>query len=288
MTTSSNAVRKVAVLIAGGGAFGAAAYLSYHYQQMDKASSSQRKNQPPHGTGFSYVSNPDRNQQFQQLAACYDDAIGRDELYMGVNVLRRALLFFHARGTCLEVGAGTGRNIPYYRLSSNVVHRVVMADSSDHMLQQAKAKVQKLTPPELSARFALLQANAESIDLPDNAFDTVIDTFGLCSYNDPVLVLKELARLCKPNGKILLLEHGRSHTWAYVTRHLDAHAEQHASNWGCVWNRDLDALLEAAGESIEVKTIRRFHFGTTYYVVCQPKEARRGDKQHSSIKSTAK
>ena len=179
------------------------------------------------------------------------------------------------------MGAGTARNLPYYRLPSNVVRRVLLTDTSDQMLAQAAHKIAKLckhnnnnnNKHSSSSRFAIRQGNAANLDfLPNNSFDTVIDTFGLCSYDDPVVVLHELARVCKPNGKILLLEHGRSKSWKFVTNHLDKHAEQHAANWGCVWNRDLDALLQAADDVLEVQTLSRYHFGTTYYVVCRPKK----------------
>ncbi len=104
---------------------------------------------------------------------------------------------------------------------------------------------------------------------PNGCFDTVVDTFGLCSYDDPVRVLQEMARVCKPDGKILLLEHGRSKAWHGLSEYLDKHAERHAKNWGCVWNRDLDAILDEAGLKLNKKST--WHFGTTYYVVACPR-----------------
>ena len=260
------AARKAAILLAGGGVYGTTVYVSYHYLRMTQNTKLLQAN---NSCCYSHVTSPTRTEQFQRIAECYDEQIGWDERFTGMNLLRRALLFFHARGTCLEVGAGTARNLPYYYRQQ--VDRVVLTDASDQMLAQAQQKIQKLNRPQ-RLRFALLQANASQLDLPNNAFETVIDTFGLCSYDDPVAVLRELARVCKPNGKILLLEHGRSHSWKFVTEHLDAHAEQHAANWGCVWNRDLDAILEQASDSLEISTLSRYHFGTTYYVVCRPKK----------------
>ena len=106
---------------------------------------------------------------------------------------------------------------------------------------------------------------------PRHTFDTIVDTFGLCSFDDPISVLKELQRVCKPNGKILLLEHGRSKTWNGLSNYLDKNAERHAKNWGCVWNRDLDDILEQSG--LVVEQLDTWHFGTTYYVVCRPGDA---------------
>ena len=106
-------------------------------------------------------------------------------------------------------------------------------DTSPGMLEQARPKIADLMRKQ-NQRVAVVQADAASTGLPDHAFDTVIDTFGLCSYDRPVAVLNEMARVCKPNGKILLLERGRSSTWDVVSKFLDRQAEQHAANCGCV------------------------------------------------------
>lgn len=159
------------------------------------------------GDTKSYVYDPRRTATFQRIAYSYDDEIAKDELVMGINLLRRALLYFHAEGDVLEVGAGTGRNLGYYK---SAVNKIVLSDSSDKMLLRAKDKVSRLSESERE-RYQLLVADAANLtQYPDNSFDTVVDTFGLCSFDDPVVVLKELQRVCKPDGKILLLEHGRS------------------------------------------------------------------------------
>jgi methyltransferase OMS1 len=216
----------------------------------------------------SYVKDPKRVERFQSIADIYDSQIGRDEAFMGINLLRRALLYFHAKGTVLEVGAGTGRNLPYY--PKKAVDRVVLSDSSDQMLQQARYKIQRL-PVAQRSRFACLEADAAQLDFPDESFDCVVDTFGLCSFDDPAVVLQEMARVCKPGGKILLLEHGRSKSWLSLSTYLDKNAERHARNWGCIWNRDLDAILESV-PLLDVDRVDTWHFGTTYYVVCRPKK----------------
>jgi methyltransferase OMS1, mitochondrial len=272
---SNTVLRKAAVLIGGGGVYAISAYFAYRYtQERNGSSSGPLFNQCPHcGDGsklhFSFVDNPLRTEQFQKVASCYDSSIGRDEFIMGINLLRRSLLYWHAKGTVLEVGAGTARNLAYYPLNSTV-DRVLLTDASDQMLQQTQQKLQHLAP-EKRQKFAILQADSSNLEMiPDDSFDTVVDTFGLCSYQDPQAVLQEMVRVCKKKnnkdgGKILLLEHGRSKTWNWVTRHLDENAERHAKNWGCVWNRDLDALLENT-KGLHVEILRKWHFGTTYYV----------------------
>ncbi|KAL3802549.1 hypothetical protein ACHAWO_002955, partial [Cyclotella atomus] len=217
------------------------------------------------GDTKSYVYDPRRTATFQKIAYSYDDEIAKDEFVMGINLLRRALLYFHAKGDVLEVGAGTGRNLGYY--SSNV-NKIVLSDSSDKMLLRATEKVSRMSESERE-RYQLLVADAAKLELyPDNSFDTVVDTFGLCSFDDPVKVLKELQRVCKPDGKILLLEHGRSKSFVGLSGYLDKHAERHAKNWGCVWNRDIDDIIKSSG--LQLDKLDTWHFGTTYYVVSRP------------------
>lgn len=287
---SGSVARKAGVLIAGGGVYASAVYTAYLYMQLNNQvaathtlttsttgagdDATSQSQSALSNSNFSFTSNPARNEQYQKIADFYDDRIGRDEFFMGINLLRRSLLYWHCTGTVLEVGAGTGRNLTYYQslLQKHQVDRVVLMDQSDQMLAQAKQKIANLgdtdTDQQQKIRFACVQGDATHSTLPDHSFDTVVDTFGLCSYNDPVAALKEMARVCKPMGKILLLEHGRSKAWTTVTKHLDQHAETHAKNWGCVWNRDMDDLLQQSGLIVERK--QTWHFGTTYYVVCRP------------------
>ncbi|KAG2453444.1 hypothetical protein HYH02_001665 [Chlamydomonas schloesseri] len=98
-------------------------------------------------------------------------------------------------------------------------------------------------------------------------FDTVVDTFGLCSHEDPVQVLKEMARVCKPGGRILLLQHGRSH-YQWLNDKLDGSAADHQRKWGCLWNRDILDIVKQAGLVVDKST--RWHFGTSYYIVAYP------------------
>lgn len=214
----------------------------------------------------SYVFDPRRTATFQRIAYSYDDEIAKDELVMGINILRRALLYFHAKGNVLEVGAGTGRNLGYYP-GQSTVDKIILTDSSDKMLQRAKEKLRQMSSKE-NERHEVMVADAAKLSFPDNSFDTIVDTFGLCSFDDPVAVLKELQRVCKPDGKILLLEHGRSKSYEGLSGYLDKHAERHAKNWGCVWNRDIDQIVESSG--LQLEKLNNWHFGTTYYIVCRP------------------
>mmetsp|Transcript_1119 Transcript_1119/g.1641 ORF Transcript_1119/g.1641 Transcript_1119/m.1641 type:complete len:280 (+) Transcript_1119:306-1145(+) len=268
-------IKRAALLAASGGAYVSAVYISFLYMTNDKqpqnTSNNCGCNKDKSKSGLSYITNPDRNSTYSKIAYAYDDEIAKDEIVMGINLMRRWLLYKHAQGHVLEVGAGTGRNIDYYPKSSSFlakheVTKVVLSELSEKMLQQAQKKI----TPRDAKLFELKQADAANLHMyEDNTFDTIVDTFGLCSFDDPISVLKELQRVVKkPNGKILLLEHGRSKKYEKLSNFLDKNAERHAKNWGCVWNRDLDDIMEKAG--LKVDNLHTWHFGTTYYVVCRP------------------
>jgi methyltransferase OMS1 len=134
----------------------------------------------------------------------------------------------------------------------------VAVDAVEGMVMEASRKV-KVDP-----RVSVAVMDAHQLRFPIQSFDTVVDTFGLCSYADPVLVLQEMKRVCKPNGRILLIEHGEGH-YNWMNKILDNGACAHAHNWGCIWTQDLMKLIEKAS-GLEVVSLSRFHFGTTYLI----------------------
>ena len=160
----------------------------------------------------------------------------------------------------MEVSSGTGRNLAFYPLQN--MTELIQTDSSVPMLQVALEKYKQLRIP-LAVQFTRIDAH--ELLYPDDSFDTVVDTFGLCSHHDPIKALKEMARVVKPFGKILLLEHGRS-DYEWLNNALDKTALSHAEKWGCWWNRDILSLLKEAG--LEPVQVTRAHFGTTYQIIC--------------------
>lgn len=98
----------------------------------------------------------------------------------------------------LEVGVGTGKNFPFYPADA----RITAIDFSPKMLEQARRKRDR---KQLSVDLALM--DAQSLDYADNSFDTVIASFVFCSVPKPRKGLRELYRVCKPGGQVLLLEH---------------------------------------------------------------------------------
>lgn len=100
----------------------------------------------------------------------------------------------------LEVGVGTGKNLPAY--PSGV--KITAIDFSPRMLSHAKKVAEKL---QIDAD--LFEMDVEQLEFPDDHFDSVFATFVFCSVPDPVQGLMELKRVCKPGGKLFLLEHMR-------------------------------------------------------------------------------
>lgn len=177
---------------------------------------------------------------YDEIAEGYEKKIWFDQHILGVARLRRRLLS-KATGKILEVACGTGLNIPLFPAGSDIT----AVDLSPNMLEVARANT---TKHGLNVNFAVM--DAEGLNFADGSFDTVVSTLSTCTFPDPVQALREMKRVCRSNGLILLLEHGHSSLpWLanFQDRNEYQHYQDHA---GCRWNQDPLDLVKAAGLKI--------------------------------------
>lgn len=244
----------------------------------------------------------DVSDRYDKTAANYDTEVNTSEWMMGLGKKRKELVE-RARGNVVEVSCGTGRNMEYYQLGERRgtdkqgkaevqgCRSVTFVDLSGEMVEVAREKFEKMFPafkdnnsnnkrraavPVVFRAQDAMQPIQPAMRLQNEKFDTVIQTMGLCSHPDPVQLLKHMGTITEPErGKILLLEHGRSH-YGWVNRLLDELAPAHADRHGCWWNRDIGEIVERSG--LEVVEARRWHLGTTWLFVLAP-----ADTIHPSI-----
>ncbi|MBV7275862.1 class I SAM-dependent methyltransferase [Clostridium sp. PL3] len=141
------------------------------------------------------------------------------------------------KGKVLEVGVGTGKNIPYY--PDDV--EITAIDFSEKMLEKAKEKAKIL-----NKQVQLIQMDAQNMDFADNTFDMVFTTCVFCSVPDPVKGLKEIRRVCKPNGKIIMIEHVRSER-KVLGLIMDVFNPLTVNLWGANINRRTVENVQKAG-----------------------------------------
>jgi ubiquinone/menaquinone biosynthesis C-methylase UbiE len=115
---------------------------------------------------------------------------------------RRARLLESARGSVLEIGAGTGANLPLYGPN---VGALTLTEPEAPMARRLAKRLR-----EQSRAADLVEAGAEELPLPDGQFDTVVSTLVLCTVADPLRALREVWRVLKPGGQLLFIEHVRS------------------------------------------------------------------------------
>lgn len=150
-----------------------------------------------------------------------------------------------ASGTVLEIGIGTGLNLPYY--DTDKVERLIGLDPCEQSWKLAGKRARELAIP---VEFVGLPG--EQIPLDDNSVDTVLVTFSLCTIPDPVTALKGMRRVLKPAGQLIFCEHG-------IAPDASVRKWQNRLNgfWGtftggCNINRDIPSLLTQGGFEIDV------------------------------------
>ena len=137
----------------------------------------------------------------RRLFAALYDTVGKGSEEAGMRDERRQLLAA-AQGATIEIGSGTGLNVQHY---PDTVTRLVLTEPDRHMRVRLGRRVNALS---LDAE--IVDATAERLPFPDATFDTAVATLVLCTVPDQHVALREIARVLKPSGRLLFLEHVRS------------------------------------------------------------------------------
>jgi ubiquinone/menaquinone biosynthesis C-methylase UbiE len=170
----------------------------------------------------------------------------------------RRRLFGDVEGPVLDVACGTGTNFHYLPEGVDLVG----VDISPEMLSYARE-----TLADLDRSGELHEMDAQDLAFPDDRFSTVISALSTCTFPDPLAALAEMKRVCRPEGRIELVEHGQSDlgplAWFQRARE-DAHYE----STGCRWTQEPLELVRRAG--LEVQDVETGFFGTITSMTVKP------------------
>jgi ubiquinone/menaquinone biosynthesis C-methylase UbiE len=189
---------------------------------------------------------------YDKLAKNYDKAFAPFEKRFVSEWRRETLSHLPADSRLLEIGAGTGLNFKFYP----ACRQAVASEISIKMLEFASEKTKTIK---------LVQADAESLPFAANTFDAAFATLVFCSIPNPENAFRELQRIVKPNGKIVLLEHVRpnnllGYAFDFLNIFTVALIEDH-------FNRRTAQLAENAG--LKVLEVKRKAFGIVNLIVCE-------------------
>jgi ubiquinone/menaquinone biosynthesis C-methylase UbiE len=159
---------------------------------------------------------------------------------------QRKLALAAARGTALEIGFGTGLNLPHYPSGSPGkdagVTSLTALDPARLLSTKVARRVAGAAMP-----VTLVRCSAEWLPFEDDRFDCVVSTWTLCTIPDVIAALREVRRVLKPEGRYVFLEHGRSRDPRVATWQDRLNPLQRIIGCGCNLNRPVDRLIESAG-----------------------------------------
>jgi len=169
----------------------------------------------------------------------------------------RQKLIGSAAGRILEVAVGAGANFPYYPAGVELT----AADFSAGMLAKARAAA-----GEYGIRPTFIHAAVESLDFAEDSFDTIVSTLSFCGYDDPVRVLELFNRWCRPDGRILLMEHGiSSNRFAgYLQKGINPLFKRAV---GCNLDRDIVGIVQS---KLVIEKMEHHMIGAVHLIWAKP------------------
>ncbi len=175
------------------------------------------------------------------FSALYDRSLkGTEEA--GLREMRRQTLAA-ASGRTIDLGAGTGANLGLY---PDAVTDLVLAEPDPHMLRRLEAKV-----VDAGSEAQVLAASAQDLPFEDSSFDTAVFTLVLCTVPDPAAALAETARVLRPGGRLLFVEHVRAEDEGLARWQDRLETPWRLFGDGCHCNRDTVASIEASPLTLE-------------------------------------
>jgi ubiquinone/menaquinone biosynthesis C-methylase UbiE len=170
---------------------------------------------------------------------------------MGFKVIgvERQKCLTEVSGDILEVGFGSGHNMPYY---TNQVKKVTAIDPSIVSAKLAQTRIQRAGFP-----VEYLTMKGEEIPTDSGRFDSVVSTFTLCTIPDVDAALRQIRRVLKPNGRFFFLEHGRSDDPRIQRRQDRWNATQMFLCGGCHLNRNIEGIIRKAG--FEMQSLEKYY-----------------------------
>ncbi|MBD2731518.1 class I SAM-dependent methyltransferase [Nostoc sp. FACHB-892] len=171
-------------------------------------------------------------------------------------------------GEVLEIGFGTGLNLPYYPCS---IHKITTVDVNPGMNALANKRI---SDSDIIVEQLLL--SSENLPMPDNTFDSVVSTWTLCSIANVRQALQEVYRVLKPGGRFFFVEHGLSDKPSIqVWQHRLTPIQKVVAD-GCHLNRDIQKLVEQHFDHVELKQFTPENFSDLIahlYFGCATKKA---------------
>lgn len=192
---------------------------------------------------------------YENAAPWFDRVAPLDALTVG---RYRKQAFGDCSGRVLEVACGAGENLDAIPASVDLVG----LDLSPDMLDRARERAVR-TDREV----AFTRGTAESLPFPADAFDDVCSALSTCTFPDPVAAIEEMARVCRPEGRVRLLEHGRS-SLPGVAGLMDRYADRHFEQMGCRLTQQPLSLVRETG--LDVQSVDRYLGGTVSVIVAAP------------------